>query len=198
MIEGDVLTADNTRYADADLIANNGLLYLFSSLKLTLAGQEVEHVNYPGLATSLLGLPSYLADYHKGCGMAQGWYPDFNTTSALTNTGFNVRQQGLIRRPDPNASFQYAIPMKHIFGFMDDYPKVTYGMRNTLQLIRKDDNDALFRTAAAGAGKVVLSKPAWSVPIVQPNDVNLYKSIASKIATGKASVGIDWIANGQE
>ena len=48
---------------------------------------------------------------------------------------------------------------------MDDYSKVTYGMRDTLQLIRKDVNDALFRTAAAGAGKVVLS--------------NIYKSIAA-------------------
>ena len=65
---------------------------------------------------------------------------------------------------------------------MNDYSKVTYGMRDTLQLIRKDDNDALFRTAAAGAGKVVLSKLVWSVPIVQPNDVrkvNLYKCIAA-------------------
>ena len=55
-------------------------------------------------------------------------------------------------------------------------------MRDTLQLIRKDDNDALFRTNDAGAGKAVLSKLAWSVPIVQPNDVrkvNIYKSIAS-------------------
>ena len=63
-------------------------------------------------------------------------------------------------------------------GFVDDYSKVTYGM----QLIRKDDNDALFRTAAAGAGKVVLSKLAWSVPIVQLNDVrkvNLYTGIAA-------------------
>ena len=39
---------------------------------------------------------------------------------------------------------------------MDDYSKVTYGMRDTLQLIRKDDDDALFRAAVAGAGKVVL------------------------------------------
>ena len=34
----------------------------------------------------------------------------------------------------------------------------------------------------AGAGKVVLSKLAWSVPIVQSNDVrkvNIYKSIVS-------------------
>ena len=51
------------------------------------------------------------------------------------------------------------------------YSKVTYGMRDTLQLIRKDDDDALFRTAAAGVAKVKLSKITWSLPIVQPNDV---------------------------
>ena len=70
--------------------------------------------------------------------------------------------------------------MRHIFGFADDYSKVTYGMRDTL--ISKDDNDALFRTAAGGAKKVVLSKLAWSVSIVQPNDVrkvNLYMSIVA-------------------
>ena len=67
LIEGDVLKADNTRYADADPIAltNNGLMYLFSSLKLTLAGQMVEHVNYPGQATSFLGLATYSPDYSK-------------------------------------------------------------------------------------------------------------------------------------
>ena len=55
-------------------------------------------------------------------------------------------------------------------------------MRDTLQLIRKDDYEALFRTAAPGTGKVSLSKLAWSVPIVQPNHVRkviLYKSIAA-------------------
>ena len=68
---------------------------------------------------------------------------------------------------------------------MDDYTKVTYGMRNTLQLFRKGDDDSLFRTAAAGVGKVVLSKLAWSGPIVQTKDVrkvNLCKSIASNNA----------------
>ena len=56
-------------------------------------------------------------------------------------------------------------------------------MRDTLQLIRKDDNDAFFRTAAAGAGKLVLSKLALSVQNV-PNDVrklNLYKRIAANV-----------------
>ena len=59
-------------------------------------------------------------------------------------------------------------------------------MRDTLQLIRKGDDDSLFRISAVGVAKVVLSKFAWSVPIVQPNDVrkvNMYKNIASNNVT---------------
>ena len=81
--------------------------------------------------------------------------------------------------------------MRYIFDFVDDYSKVTYGMRDTLQLIRKDDNDALFRTETVVAGKVVLSKLAWSVTIVQPSDVrkvNLYKSIAANNVISYASM----------
>ena len=157
-----MLKADDTRYADADLIAltNNGMLYLFSSLKLTLAGQTVEHVNYPGLA-------SYSTPYYNGCGPTQGWFPDINTNAADNNTGFYTRQGYLMRNPNPKGSFQCSIPMRHIFRFVDDYTKLTY---------------ALFSSAAAGAGKVVMSKLAWSVPIFQPNDVrrvNLFKSIAA-------------------
>ena len=138
-----MLQADGTRYADADPIAltNNGLLYLFPSLKLTLAGQMVEHINYPGQATSLLGFASYSSTYYKGCGLAQGWFPDINTNVAANNIGFYTRQGYLVRNPEPKDSFQCAIPMRHIFGFVDDYSKLTYGMRDTLQLIRKDDND---------------------------------------------------------
>ena len=114
----------------------------------------MEHVNYPGHATSLLALASYSSEYQKGCGLAQGWYADTSTAAALANVGFAARQLFLIRSPDPKGSFQCVIPMKHIFGFMNDYTKVT------LQLIRKGNDDSLFRTAAAGVGKVVLSKLA--------------------------------------
>ena len=148
---------------------------------LTLAGQTVEPVNYPGHATPLPGLANYSSTYNKGYGLAQGWFPDTGLNADLdTNAGFKTRQGYLIRLPDPKSSFQCAILMRHIFGFMHDYNKVTYGMRDTLQLIRIDDNDALFHAAGVGAGKVVLSKLAWSVPIVQPNyvrKVNLYKRL---------------------
>ena len=130
LTEGNVLKADDARYADAAFVVltNNRLLYLFSSLKLTLAGQTVEHVNYPGQATSLLGLASYSTTFSNGCGLTQGWYPDTNTNAAVTNAGFNTRLGYLIRLPNPKGSFQCVIPMRHIFGFVDDYSKVTYGI----------------------------------------------------------------------
>ena len=140
----------------------------------------MEHVNYPGHATSLLGLASYSLDCQRGCGLAQGWLPDNGLTAHLNaNAEFKTRQGYLIKTPNPKGSFQCAIPMKHILGIMDDYTKVTYGMR-------EDDDDALFLIAAADVGKVKLTKLAWSVPIVQPNDVrkvNLYKGITSNNGT---------------
>ena len=52
-----------------------------------------------------------------------------------------------------------------------------------MTLNRKDNNDAIFRLAAAGAGKVHLTKCSLFTPIVMPNDIeklNLYKTIESK------------------
>ena len=116
LIEGDALKADAARYADADLITltNNGLLYLFSSLKLTSVGQTVEHVNYPGQATSLLGLASYSLTYYKRCVLAQGWFPDINTNAAANNIRFYTQQGYLKRSPNPKCSLQCVIPMRHI------------------------------------------------------------------------------------
>ena len=51
----------------------------------------MEHVNYPGHATSLLGLASYSSEYQKGCGLAHGRYADTSTAAALNNSGFAVR-----------------------------------------------------------------------------------------------------------
>ena len=45
--------------------------------------------------------------------------------------------------------------MKHIIGFCEDYDKIVYGLKYNLTLVRKTDDGAIFRGAAAGAGKVV-------------------------------------------
>ena len=56
--------------------------------------------------------------------------------------------------------------MKHIFGFCEDYDKILYGLKHSLTLVRKTDDDAVFRGAAAGTGKVSLDKISWFMPHV--------------------------------
>ena len=60
--------------------------------------------------------------------------------------------------------------MKHIFGFCDEYHKIVYGLKHNLTLVWKTEDDAIFRGAAAGAGKVSLDKISWFMPHVIPAD----------------------------
>ena len=60
--------------------------------------------------------------------------------------------------------------MKHIFGFWEDYDKIVYGLKHNLTLVRKTDDDAIFRGAAAGAGQVSLDQISWFMPHVIPVD----------------------------
>ena len=59
-----------------------------------------------------------------------------------------------------------------------------YGLKHNLTLVRKTDDDAIFRLAAAGAGKVSLNKISWFMPHVTPADAekfSIYKTIESKV-----------------
>ena len=59
-----------------------------------------------------------------------------------------------------------------------------YGFKHTLTLARKEDNDAIFRSAATAAGKLDLSKLSLFIPHVTPSVMassNLYKVIESKV-----------------
>ena len=103
---------------------------------------------------------------------------------SLTIIGFGVRHGYLIKSPDPKGTFSFRIPFKHIFGFAEDYDKIVYGFRHVLTLVRKSDDDAIFRLTAAGAGKITLSKVSWYVPHVRPADgpkLKLYEMIEKKV-----------------
>ena len=69
-----------------------------------------------------------------------------DATAHLTdNPGFGARHGYLIKSPDPKGTFSFRIPFKHIFGFAEDYDKIVYGFRHVLTLVRKSDDDAIFR-----------------------------------------------------
>ena len=165
-------------------------MHLFSNFKYQLSGQEIEFLSYPGQGTTMLGLLKYPDDFPKSQGLNQLWYKDTTATSQLAhNLGFNARHTVLIQHPDPKGTFSFRVPLKHIFGFCEDYEKIMYGMKQTLTLVRKWDNNAIYRAAAADAGKVTLDKVSWFMPHVLNADaekLQLYKTIESKASLSVA------------
>ena len=134
----------------------------------------------------MLGLLKYPDDFSKSKGFNQLWYKDTTTGAVLdgvgTNVGYKIRQEYIIKSSDPRGTFSFRIPLKHIFGFCEDYDKVVYGLKHTLTLTRNNDNDAIFRAVAA-EGQITLSKISWFMPHVTPADkdkMELYKIIERK------------------
>ena len=191
IIEGRLLKTDNNSYGRDDpvTLTNNGIMHLFKCIRYELSGQEIENIMNVGQATTMLGLLKYPDDFSKSKGLNQLWSKDINVNANTDNVGWNIRRLYITTTSDPRATFSFRIPLKHIFGFCEDYDKVVYGLKHNLTLTRNDDNDAIFRADndAAGnpvtAGKVILSKISWFMPHVTPADkdkMELYKIIERK------------------
>ena len=192
IIEGDLKKDGNNRYGNDDPISltNNGMMHLFKRIRYDLSGQEIESLQHPGQATTMLGLLKYPDDFSKSKGLNQLWYKDTTRTAILANNvGFKIRHDYIITNSQPKGSFSFRIPLKRIFGFCGDYDKVVYGLKHNLTLTRNDDNDAIYRRANNAAGnpfdppRIVLSKISWFMPHVTPADkdkLELYKIIERK------------------
>ena len=185
IIEGQLVKNDGTAYADADLLTltNNGIMHLFKRIRYDLSGQEIENIMNVGQATTMLGLLKYPDDFSKSKGLNQLWYKDTTLNANNNNTGFKFRREYIILNANPIGTFSLKIPLKHIFGFCDDYDKVVYGLKHNLTLTRNNDNDAIYRAAAVDVGKVILSKISWFMPHLTPADkdqMELYKIIERK------------------
>src|SRR5688572_5632368 len=195
LIEGRLTKTDGTAYDNADVVAitNNGLMHLFSQIGYSLSNQEMETIYHPGQATTMLGLLKYPNDFALAQGLNQLWCKDTGVNAALgdANRGFGTRQAYLIQKPTANGMFSFVVPLSHIFGFCEDYDKIVYGVKHTLTLVRKSDDDAIFRgrrdaadaATLAAPGKVDISKISWFMPLVIPADqekMGLYKTIQEK------------------
>ena len=87
-------------------------------------------------------------------------------------------------QPTVKCIFSFRIQLKHIFDFCEDYDKIVHGLKHSLTLNRKTDNEAIFRGAAVGVGKVSLDKMSWFMLHVIPTDAekfSVYKTIESKV-----------------
>ena len=203
IIEGQLIKDDGTAYDRANRVtlANNGVMHLFKRIRYELSGQEIENIVNVGQATTMLGLLKYPDDFSKSKGLNQLWYKDTKNTTVLDpadanyNVGFKIRHDYIFGKADgdvnPIGSFSFRIPLKHIFGFCEDYDKIVYGLKHTLTLTRDNDNTAIFKAVVLNVGgndtlpfgKIRLDKIIWFMPHVIPADedkMKLYKIIERK------------------
>jgi len=200
-----VKNADDAVYGDNDVITltNNAMMHVFSNIKYQLSGQEIESLFHRGQATTMLGLLKFPDAFQKSTGLNQLWFKDAGATAHIkNNTGFGIRQQYMIQKPDPKGTFSFRVPLKHNFGFCDDYEKGVYGFKHQFTLVRKGDNDAIFKTGAVVAvgdvpaiaepddGKVVLTKLSWNMPHVTSNLQE--KPALSKTIESKSSLPVGY------
>ena len=184
-------------YADADVVTliNNGIMYLFSDVRYHLASHEIEVLQNPGHATTMLGLLKYPDDFTKSQGLNQLWLPDTNIdnnneANKVDNKVFKKRNEYIIRTSDPKGTFSFQIPLKHFLGFCEDYKKILYGMQQRLTLTRTNNDNAIFRTAATDAGTVRLDKIRWFMPHVIPSDA--YRLQLDKVIEKKEKLPVGY------
>ena len=161
--ESYLIVEGQLKYDKADIgdnkvnLINNAIMYLFSDIRYHLASHEIEVVQNPGYATSILGMLKYPDDFNKSQGLNQLWTPD-NRIITITdedvlydkdkvplseNIGFYQRTVYL-NSSTTKGKFSFKIPLKHFLGFCEDYKKVIYGMQQRLTLTRTGDNDAIY------------------------------------------------------
>ena len=199
IIEGELTKNDGSDYDEDNNITliNNGMMYLFSDVRYHLASHEIEVLQNPGHATTMLGMLKYPDDFNKSQGLNQLWVPDKNkgkaesrTAQAEYNSGFGIRQQHIIKNSFPTGSFSFKIPLKHFLGFCEDYKKVLYGMQQRLTLTRTSDNNTIFKANGVDIGKINIERIRWFMPHVIPSDA--YRLQLDKVIEKKEKIPVGY------
>jgi len=139
---------DNNAFNDnTHKLTTNGYAHLFSQIRYELAGQIIDQITDPGIATTLKGLASFEKDSQ-----------DATTFLQLQDT-WNVN----------NGYFVASIPLKHSFGFYEDWKNIIINIRQELVLLRSNtNNDAIYTTDASMGLKI--EKIYWDMEHITVDD----------------------------
>ena len=104
IFEGRSTKADGTLYVDADEVAltNNAITHLFSRIEYHLSKELIKSLNYPGQATTILGLLKYPDDFSNAQGLNQLWYKDTATTAVKQTIMELLQDMHISSRPQPS------------------------------------------------------------------------------------------------
>ncbi|XP_031359154.1 uncharacterized protein LOC116182751 [Photinus pyralis] len=154
-------------------LTNNFASFLFEEIRYELGGQRVDVCRNPGITSALKGYVSYTTAESKALAHL-GWSPKNEEPLQVEYT-----------KTDDNVSkyFSVCIPLKHIFGMMEDYHQVIVNMKQELILIRSRGDADCYQSEADATIK--LSKIQWKVPHLTLGDtakLNLFERINKNVA----------------
>ena len=198
IVEGKLVKNADGGVYDADTLItliNNGIMYLFSDVRYHLASHEIEVLQNPGHATTILGMLKFPDDFSKSQGLNQLWIKDTGQGNTEVggdepNKGFKLRRDYIINMPASRGNFCFKIPLKHFLGFCEDYKKILYGMQQRLTLTRTGDDNAIFRANGVDVGKVNITGIKWFMPHVIPSDA--YRLQLDKIIEKKEKIPVGY------
>ena len=198
IVEGKLVKKTNGGVYDADTLItliNNGIMYLFSDVRYHLASHEIEVLQNPGHATTILGMLKFPDDFSKSQGLNQCWIKDTGEGNTVVdgdnpNDGFKLRRNYIINMPASRGHFCFKIPLKHFLGFCEDYKKILYGMQQRLTLTRTSDDNAIFRANGVDEGKVDIERIKWFMLHVIPSDA--YRLQLDKIIEKKEKIPVGY------
>lgn len=180
-LKGELTKSDGTAVTNPGngevSLINNAMMYLFERISYLINETVVEEIERPGQTTSMLGLLKYSPNQSSTLGVNMCWLPDLDYNTDKTNANMKLRSS--------LNKFSFMVPFKHIFGFMEDYNKVLYGVQQSFRLKRIIDDDAIQVKNGVNKSdfKVSLSKLSVLMPIVKPSlqtELKLLKAIDNK------------------
>jgi len=177
-IEGKLnIPTDVASYANEINFTNNGLAFLLSEIRYEINGVEIQKLKSPGISSSLKGFCSHTPNELNNLQNA-AWDVDMD---ASENKHFML-----------NNKFAGCIPLKHLFGFCEDYKKILLNCNQQIILNRSStDFDALYVSGTIENESkeklkkvaIELSKIIWKMPVIRVSDkekIKLLKVLDSR------------------
>ncbi|KAL4082997.1 hypothetical protein QTP88_028327 [Uroleucon formosanum] len=144
--------------------SNNGLAFLFSEMRYEINGIEIQKLKSPGVSSCLKSYCSYTP----------------NDLNALENAAWDSAMDSEDNKNFmSNNVFTGCIPLKHLFGFCEDYKKILLNCNQQLILNRASTDLDAIRVVGEGATAAVdknkkitieLTKVTWKMPIIKVSD----------------------------
>ena len=162
--------ADGARYVDADRIAViNGSHSLINHIMIKSAGKIVYDTNNLHKVTFVKNLLEYSDDYSRSVAKDSLWYLDVDNTTADTNSGFQARKL-LMTDADSLLNVNTIIPLNRYSFFEELEGRILVPMQLEFNITLQNDEELIFKAAAAAAGRVVLDRFLLWVPKMTPKD----------------------------